>query len=134
MSDTGKVSVRDSTGRQSISYGRYYLSVAFLLIGTVVFTYAATRTWTTRHVLTKAGDQVSMFLESKKLYPGVSNREVDIDEITQLESKRLLGDIWDAGGRYFWWNDAIPYWGIGAILVSLGAVIPFYQSSKHRLR
>ena len=106
---------------------KYLVSVAFIVSGAVIFTYASTRAWTTRLVLTNASEHVRAYLEIKNLYPGPSNRDVLIDEDTQLESKRLLGDVWGVGGRYYWWNDAIPYWGLGVLLLFIGVLVPFYR-------
>ena len=39
---------------------KYLLSFALLLTGTVIFTYATTRTWTTQYVLERAGQHVNL--------------------------------------------------------------------------
>ena len=83
-----------------MSRGRYCISVTFLLSGAVIFTYAATRTWTTRLVLTRASGHVMEYLETKNFYYGVNNVDVQIDEDTQVESKRLLGGVGSQKGQY----------------------------------
>jgi hypothetical protein len=38
--------------------------------------------------------------------------------------------IRNAGGMYYWWNDAIGYWFIGVLLVPFGIGIMFYEPRK----
>ena len=109
------------------------LSTAFVVAGTALFTYATTRTWTTELVLTRASDRVSEYLESNNLLIGASNKDMNIDEDTHVEARQLVGRVAGAGGVYYWWNDAIPYWGGGLLLFVIGCLIPIVRRSTRGL-
>ena len=111
---------------------KYIIAAGLLVAGTAVFTYATTRTWTTELVLTRAGQRVSAYLEAHDLLGGRSNADVSVDENTHLESRQLLGSVYLAGGMYYWWNDAIPYWGLGTLLFATGWVVPLVGTRSAR--
>ena len=112
-----------------MSKPRFFISSAFLVVGTAALTYATTRTWTTELVLSRASDRVSEYLEAKNLLIGVSNQDVDIDQETHVEARSLVGRVAGSGGMKYWWNDAIPYWGGGVFLFIIGCLIPFVGRS-----
>ena len=112
-----------------MSKSRFFIASAFLVLGTALFTYATTRTWTTELVLSRASDRVSEYLEAKNLLIGVSNQDVDIDKETHVEARSLVGAVAGSGGMYYWWNDAVPYWGGGLFLLVVGCLIPFVGRS-----
>jgi hypothetical protein len=130
---TGNMQVDAGRGaRLGVSVGGLVVSACFLVAGTAVFTYATTRTWTTELVLQHAGGRVAEYLESHNLLRGPTNRDVPIAEDVQLESRALVGIVHGVGGMYYWWNDAIPYWGAGLLLFAVGCSAPFVSRARTR--
>jgi len=48
-------------------------------------------------------------------------------EEKDVSAKTLIGDISLAGGMYYWWNRALPYHGIGILLIAIGILLPFVR-------
>ena len=113
-----------------IGRSQFLFSLIFMLAGAVLFTYASTRTWTTEKVLTRAKANVQSCLEGNGVYPSLRHPREDADPNAVVEFRKVLGCVTEAGGMYYWWNDAIPYWGWGAFLFAAGVVVIFYRSRQ----
>jgi len=102
------------------------ISILFLVAGVALVTYATTRYWTTAHVSDRAVRIVEAFLVKHSLYIDLNRPESanSIDPNQTVESRSMLGRIRAAGGMYHWWNDGLPYWGLGAFLISVGCLLP----------
>lgn len=112
---------------------RYVVSVLFLLAGTNVLTYAITRYWTTKRVLTEAENRASVFLQDHELMYGernVDDQDLIIPVEADVECRRLMGQLHGAGGMYYWYNDALPHYGAGIILFAVGVVLLCLRKRK----
>lgn len=118
--------------RRAISRWQFLVSVIFMLVGAIIFTYATTRTWTTELVLTRARDRMRVYLESKEICPSLDHANDSVNPDAIMECRQALGCVTEAGGMYYWWNDAIPYWGMGTFLFAVGVVVPFYHRRPRR--
>ena len=97
------------------------ISVAFLLAGTNVVTYAATRHLTTRTVLERAEARVEAALRSEDLYDTALRQD-------STGAFRLAFPL--AGGMYYWWNDSLLYHGLGLLFIATGALVPAVSRRK----
>jgi hypothetical protein len=111
---------------------RRLVSTCLLIVGACIATYAWTRQWTTQVVLERAESQTQVFLEERNLVYGDRNTGVEMPEEAYLASRKLLGPIGMAGGMHYWWNDALPCMGGGALLVAVGALLPFVERRRPR--
>ena len=102
---------------------RSTLIVAFicLLLGTNVLTCTTTRYLTTRKVLTRAQQRMETVLRDEGVFERLSTGE-------HGAQFRLAIPL--AGGRYYGYNDALPYWGVGIVLLAAGALIPFARNRR----
>jgi hypothetical protein len=93
---------------------RLISTIGFLLFfaGSHILTYAATRQRTTSHVLREAERSVQARLTKLNYW-----------ETIQKADGTFRLTISMAGGMYYWWNDAIPYFGIGTFLTAGGLAI-----------
>jgi|GEM_PF-2187830 len=106
---------------------RYLVSAILLLVGTNLCTYGYTRYATTRHVLTKARATAEVFLGRYGFFPSTDTPMLATLEEKDVSAKTLIGDISLAGGMYYWWNRALPYHGIGILLIAIGILLPFVR-------
>ena len=106
------------------------IAAALVVVGTNAWTYAYTRHHITDTLLTEIESITWDFLEDHNLYPGSSNVGVDVAVETQLESRALIGRIYATGGMYHWYNDALRFYGLGALLIAIGLLLPFAKQSK----
>jgi hypothetical protein len=97
------------------------MAIVFILCGVNLITFATTRQWTTKHVLTSAIEQVDATIKKSSLYQQDLGPSIPSD---------LSMAIWTAGGRYYWWNDAIPYWTAGIMLTIYGVAVSFYEPKR----
>lgn len=88
--------------------------MVLILAGTNMFTFATSRYWTTKDVLTRAQERV----QTAARKDGV-----------QL-SRSMQFAISFAGGLYYWWNDGLIYWTSGATMTVIGFLVPFVESRK----
>lgn len=106
---------------------KYFIALALVLIGTNLFTFATTRYWTTKHVLTQAQDNLDAALKKEGLY----------DKIYPPDHPRNVAIMWaigHSGGMYYWWNDGLIYWGAAVVLTLSGlAVTRFEPRAKTRV-
>lgn len=102
---------------------RSTLIVAFvcLLLGTNVLTWTTTRYVTTRNVLTRAQQRMETVLREEGVFEQLSIGEHRIEF-------RLAIPL--AGGRYYGYNAALPYWGVGIVLLAAGVLIPFARNKR----
>ena len=102
---------------------RSTLALAFvcLLLGTNVVTWTTTRYLTTRNVLTRAQQRMETVLRDEGVFEQLSTGEHRIEF-------RLAIPL--AGGRYYGYNAALPYWGVGIALVAAGVLIPFTRNTR----
>jgi hypothetical protein len=105
---------------------KYWNVVAVVLVlgGTNLLTFATARYWTTKHVLTSAQERVDSTLKRNGLYEQV---------YTSDSPEHLAVAIFNAGGMYYWWNDAIPYWAAGFVLTFSGVAVSRYEPKKKQL-
>ncbi len=99
------------------------IALIMVLLGVIIITYATTRYWTTKHVLNTAQDRMNSALKSHGLY----------EQVYSFESSgppRIAFAIPRAGGMYYWWNNAIPYWACGLVLVCSGLAVTRYKPKK----
>jgi len=99
------------------------IALIMVLLGVIMITYATTRYWTTKRVLTTAQDRMNSALKSHGLY----------EQVYSFESSgppRIALAIPLAGGMYYWWNNAIPYWAAGFVLVFSGLAVTRYKPKK----
>jgi len=99
-----------------------FLSVLLILIGSNICTYAATRYITTRDTLTTARGKVETFLRTSGVLPAIDDAPMIDPTDLAAAGKRLVGDVALAGGMYHWWNDSLPYYGIGIVLCVAGVL------------
>ena len=100
---------------------KYLLAFILVLLGTNVFTFATARYWTTRHVLTRAHESVVAVLDKQRageLRPG---------QTPEMQIQRAVSM---AGGMYYWWNDGLAYWGVGAIFTLSGLAVMAYEPRR----
>jgi hypothetical protein len=100
---------------------KYLIALALVLIGTNLFTYATARYWTTRHVLTRAHERVVAALDrqrSGEIRPG------------QSPDREIMTAVSMAGGRYYWWNDGLIYWGAAFLFTFSGLAVTRYEPRK----
>jgi hypothetical protein len=99
------------------------IALIMVLLGVIMITYATTRYWTTKHVLTAAQDRMNSALKSHGLHEHVYAYE-------SSDPPRIALAIPLAGGMYYWWNKAIPYWAAGFVLVFSGLAVTRYRPKK----
>lgn len=100
---------------------KHLIALILVLIGTNLFTFATSRYWTTRHVLSQASERVSM----------VMARQESGDAALDFSSwPRIRHAIEWAGGRYYWWNDGVIVWGAGVVLILSGLAVTRYEPGK----
>ena len=102
---------------------RSTLIVAFvcLLLGTNVLTCTTMRYVTTRKVLTRAQQRMETVLRDEGVFEQLSTGE-------HGGQFRLAIPL--AGGRYYGYNAALPYWGVGIVLLAAGVLIPFARNRR----
>lgn len=100
---------------------RSLIAVLLLLVGTNLFVYATTRQWTTKHVLTNAKTRLETAMRDVGLYDQV----FPADDSQKRSTASIAIAL--AGGRYYWWNDAIPYWAFGGFLTVSGLAVAGYR-------
>ena len=107
---------------------RHFIGLVLVLVGTNLFTFASSRYWTTRHVLTRAHARMDAALKivghEELTYPAVNDASDRQAVILLLRAVTL------AGGAYYWWNDAIVYWLAGVLLALTG--IGFISSEPQK--
>ena len=97
---------------------RNLAALVLMLGGTNILTFASTRYWTTEHVLTSAQERMNSTLKKDGIY----------EQVYEADSfGHLAPAIHNAGGMYYWWNDAIPYWAFGFILTFSGLAVSRYE-------
>lgn len=100
---------------------KHFIALILVLVGTNLFTYATSRYWTTKHVLTRALERVSAVTEQQRsgeAHPGQS---------PELQIRRAISG---AGGMYYWWNDGLFYWGAAVVLTLSGLAVTGYEPQK----
>jgi hypothetical protein len=105
-----------------------HLSIAMLLAGTMVGTYAYTRYSTTSAVLTTAGASAGAFLQEEGYFPGEDESKPFPAEDKFSRGRMLILQISLAGGMYYGWNELLPYYGITVFLLVTGVLLPFVRS------
>lgn len=104
---------------------QYLIAATLIVVGSNIFTYAATRQWTTKLVLTRSTDTVEQFLVERNLFYGPGNHATVLPQGVYSEGKQLLGRVGEAGGMYHWGHDSLLYLGLGVFLVLVGLLVPF---------
>jgi len=102
---------------------KYFIALVLVLVGTNLFTFASTRYWTTKYVLTQAQERMDAALKKEGLY----------EQVYPSDRPRSVGlalAIHQAGGMYYWWNDGLIYWGAGALLILSGFAVTRYEPRK----
>ncbi len=105
---------------------KYLLSLALLLLGTNLFTYATTRYMTTERVLTAAQERVDIALKEEGLFDTVYSPEPG-----HPKGYHVRFAIKTAGGMYFWGPDRALYYYAGLLLVCTGVLLPFVGPKRH---
>ena len=105
---------------------KHYIGLVLVLVGTNLFTFAASRYWTTQHVLKRADERFEVALGTNGLY----NQFYPSDGKIPHQTFEVLLAIKNAGGSYYWWNDAIGYWFWSVLLIPSGIGIMFYEPRK----
>lgn len=90
---------------------KHVVALVLVLVGSNLFTYATTRYWTTRHVLSQARERVVAVQERQRA------GEQRPGQTPELQIQRAVSM---AGGMYYWWNDGLIYWGAGGLLFISG--------------
>ena len=103
---------------------KHIIAFVIFVVGTNVFTYATTRYWTTAHVLNRGQSNMEAALKREGLYEAVYLSQGP-------NAVQLRMAIRGAGGMYYWYNDGLIYWGAGALLMIIGALIPLVESGKN---
>lgn len=102
---------------------KHFKALVLVLLGTNLFTFATTRYWTTKHVLTRAQERMDTALRKEGLYeqfyPSDRPRSVPLTLAIPL-----------AGGMYYWWNDGLLYWGAAVLLTLSGVAVTRYEPPK----
>jgi len=102
---------------------RNVVALILVLVGTNLFTFATTRYLTTKDVLTRAQQRLDAALKNEGLYDQVFPPD-------RPRSVPISMAIGQAGGLYYWWNDAFIYWGLGFVLIASGVLVPFLKSER----
>jgi hypothetical protein len=102
---------------------KYFIALVLVLIGTNLFSFATTRYWTTKHVLTQAQDRMDAALKKEGLYEQVYPSD-------RPQRVAIVLAIRQAGGMYYWWNDGLIYWGAAVLLTLSGLVVTRYEPRK----
>jgi hypothetical protein len=102
---------------------KYLIALVLVLVGTNLFTFASTRYWTTKYVLAQAQERMDAALRKEGLYEQVypSDRPLSVP---------IALAICQAGGSYYWWNDGLIFWGVGAVLTLSGMAVTLYKPRK----
>ena len=107
---------------------KHFIGLILVLVGTNLFTFAASRYWTTQHVLIRAQKRMDAALKKigheELIYPPVKYPPV------RKPDASLFLAVTAAGGMYYWWNDSIIYWLAGVLLVLGGIGFMFYEPQK----
>lgn len=98
---------------------KYLIALILVLVGTNLFTFATTRYWTTKHVLTRAQERMNSALRKEGLYERVY-------QSGGARSAPLHSAIPEAGGMYYWWNDGLLFWGAAVLLTLSGLAVTRY--------
>jgi hypothetical protein len=103
--------------------------VAFVLVllGTNLLSYTTTRYLTTERVLITARQRLDDGLRREGLFDVVF--PPDDERITRIVPT-IYNAIRNAGGLYYWWNDALPYWAVGAVVAISGLLVPLLRPHK----
>ena len=101
----------------------HVLSLLLCVAGSNLMTFGITRHWTTQHVLTRAQDRMVAALRDAGVYD-----QLYPQGRARTASLRLAIPL--AGGMYFWWNDALIYWGSGAVFLASGLAASRYAPRK----
>lgn len=109
---------------------RFLLAGLLGLCGTNIITYAATRTFTTSDVLERAKLATTVFLEQEEYFPAPGRGTPSAERV--IKGKELFHDVVEAGGMYYWSNDALPYYGVGVLFIIAGAGLPLLTPSQSR--
>jgi hypothetical protein len=99
------------------------IGLLLVLVGTNLFTFATTRYLTTKHVLTRAEERMDAALKKEGLYESVFPKDRPLSVEISLA-------ISQAGGWYYWENDAVIYWGGAILLVITGLAATRYEQRK----
>ncbi|HRX84762.1 MAG TPA: hypothetical protein P5572_07070 [Phycisphaerae bacterium] len=110
-----------------------FLCVLLLVAGTNICTYAYTRYVTTRVVVTAALDRTKIFLEDEGYYPH-DQAGGRVTEKQFVAAKQLLSGLSLAGGLCYWWNDSLPYHGLGILMTATGVLLAFVRISPQAAR
>jgi hypothetical protein len=100
---------------------KYLIALSLVLVGTNLFTFATSRYWTTKHVLTRAREHVITVMEQQR------SGETRTGLSPELQIQRAIGM---AGGMYYWWNDGLIYWGAAVLLTLSGLAVTRYELRK----
>lgn len=108
---------------------KYLIALIFLLLGTNLFTYSTTRATTTRNVLTRAQRNIDTAFEKEGFYDFDTADKAETEKII-TQSKIIIAGIYDAGGEYYWYNNALFFCFFALLLTVTGVLIPLVQSRK----
>ena len=100
---------------------KHLVALVLVLLGTNLFTFASTRYWTTKHVLTRAQERMDAALKAEGLYEQVYPSD-------RPRSVPLSLAIGLAGGMYYWWNDGLIYWGAAVLFILSGLAVFRYRA------
>ena len=103
-------------------------AAVLVLLGTSVLTYTTTRYLTTERVLAAAEKRLNDGLHREGLYEVVF--PPNDERITRIVPT-VSNAIRNAGGAYYWWNDALAYWAAGGVLVIAGLLSTQLRLRKH---
>ncbi|MFO1498662.1 MAG: hypothetical protein U1G07_09760 [Verrucomicrobiota bacterium] len=103
--------------------------VAFVLmvLGTNLLTYATTRYLITHGVLTRAKQRLDDGLRREGVYNVVYPDDERIIRIAPTISTAIA----NAGGLYYWRNQALPYWAVGVVVTISGLLV---TQLRHRTK
>jgi hypothetical protein len=104
-----------------------YFTILLLLAGTNLCTYAYTRYATTLTVLTKARASTEGFLREQGYLPGPDGNGRTRSDDEYVSAMTLIVRVISAGGMLYWWNDSLPYYGLGILLTAVGILLPFVR-------
>ena len=93
---------------------KYVVALSLAIIGTNVITYAITRRVTTERVLTRAQDKMTAIIKNDGYYNAAYPSELP---------GHVTWALLSVGGRYYWHNEALEYFGLGGLLVVVGYVV-----------
>jgi hypothetical protein len=102
---------------------QFFIGLVLVFVGVNLFTYATTRYTTTRRVLTHARERMDAALKTEGLYEQVYPAD-------KPRSVQLMMAISHAGGMYYWWNEALLFWGASGLLAIVGVLVPFVQPRR----